>query len=51
MVAIAIIGMILFIIIAAFAIVGALVVFGVVEDERRREKQLINKEDKDGSNN
>lgn len=35
MVILAILGLLLFIVMAAFAIVGALVVFGVVEDERR----------------
>lgn len=51
MVAIAIIGMLLFIIIAAFAIVGALVVFGIVEDEKRREKELLNDNKNANDNN
>lgn len=51
MIAIAIIGMLLFIIIAAFAIVGALVVFGIVEDEKRREKELLNDNKNANDNN
>lgn len=51
MVAIAIIGMLLFIIIAAFAIVGALVVFGIVEDEKRRERELLNDNKNANDNN
>lgn len=50
MVIIAILGLLLFIVMAAFSIVGALVVFGVVEDEKRRDKEQKNNASNDNDN-